>query len=180
MFIDRHLIIEGENGTGKSSLISHLMSRFDNVIYHHFMFPKGDTIDEQYGYQRGQFELMFDLMKSVQRNDQFFIFDRAHIGEYVWSPIYRKCEPRYLSQLENDNKDIPLLLINVTCDPEVIQWRFRTSRQSEKCPTIEELTQNQNIFLKYLEKSPFPLVQIDTTHTRDPDITKILEVMNDK
>jgi thymidylate kinase len=161
-----HIIIEGIDCSGKSSLIKKMQELFlkrtnQELIYHHFQFPKGDTLDQRVGYQMGQFNLFFDFL-SKMKND-WFIFDRSHIGEYVYSLKFRQHMPTYVTHLEQTYKNLPIKIIQTVCDPKVIIQRFNQFRPNEKCPTLQMVTELQNEFIYYVKKSVFPEYIINTT-----------------
>jgi len=155
--------VEGQDCSGKTTIIKEIQSRLPHLKYHHFEFPLGDNNDEKYGYQHGQFDLMFKMLDLCQDSTQF-IFDRAHIGEYIWSPIYRDKHPGYLLDLEKRYKDLPIVLICVTCEPDVVLKRF--IKRGEQIPSnIEELGES---FVKHCKESSLTTVYVNTTHSKDP------------
>lgn len=177
--MNKHIIIEGENGTGKTTIINKLCQKYTNLKYHHFGFPQGKTNEEKYFYQKGQFEMMFSLLENI---DDRFIFDRSHIGELYWSIKYRKMNADYINELESKYKHIPMIVINICCKPELIHERL--TMRNEKVPSIEEISYNQLSISRLCQKSVFPCYMIDTTDIKIDDtinqIEKILEKANEK
>lgn len=167
----QHIIVEGENGVGKTTIIKALKKLIPSLHYYHFMFPKGSTDLEKYHYQKGQFNLMFDLLRASSNN---WIFDRSHIGEYVYGPIHRNMSPKYMPKLESDNSDLSIVIINVICDPKIVRKRFEDTRPNEKIPTIKLLENNQKAFQLSINKSPFKSITIDTTNIQTKEINNIL------
>jgi len=93
----KHIIIEGLDRCGKSSLIEGLCKhfKFDNVTIRHFSKPpKGEALE----WQICAFEQEGELLNHIKDNDFYqhkyfeniLIWNRSHIGEYVWGPLYRK------------------------------------------------------------------------------------------
>jgi len=158
-------IIEGQDCTGKSTIISKLLAKLARrefpASYHHFMHPKGDTNEAKYAYQHGQFQLMFDMVRASLGNTRW-VFDRAHIGEYVWGPKYRGLWPQYMYELEDANTDLPLVLVLIKCDPEIIVKRFK-NRPNEEPPTTAEIRMLRTLFQTFCDMSPLPLYIIDTS-----------------
>lgn len=179
-------IIEGCDGTGKSTLIEYLIkelsvqTRWTNhtPIYHHFEFPLGDTNEERYGFQRGQFQLMFDFIRASHDKVQY-VFDRAHIGEYIWSPIYREKTPEYLRKLEEDNSDLPIVIIYVTASPGIIHARLK-ERENEDTPSLEYITNLNEQFKIECEKSPFPVIEFDTSQFDPEDLKSEVKLILQK
>jgi len=108
-------VIEGLDGSGKSSLIKQL-SKLTGYNIHHFDKPKGNNNFDKYYYQQGQFEMMFDLLNKVK--DPSIILDRSHIGEYIYGPEFRDLYPDYLSDLEKRNKHLNICVIYLQCEYE--------------------------------------------------------------
>ena len=166
--LNSSLIFEGLDGTGKSSLCQKIFSVYPHFLYHHFAFPMGEDNTEKYGFQRGQFSLLFDLM--IENYNTKWLLDRAHIGEHVWSPKYRNRTPTYLDFLEKKvivNKKCKVLLVNVICDSEVaiarVEKRNAEGQQVEKVMTVSEHRDLQNLMTEYCQKSFFNTLTIDTT-----------------
>lgn len=159
---NEHIIIEGENKTGKSTLVRELCKLDPTLCYHHFGFPQGDSNDEKYGYQRGQFELMFKFLEEMKHTNTRFIFDRSHIGEYWWSNKYRNRDPLYLFGLEKLHSALPIRIVNVICDPATIQDRMIS--HGEIAPNIDEITLNQVKIYEACQLSIYPKSMINTTN----------------
>jgi thymidylate kinase len=170
--------IEGLDCTGKSTLIDNLINSFkfaspaDKFIYHHFDKPLGNTDEERFGYQYGQFQLMFDWISKPEMKHTHWVFDRSHIGEYVYGPMWRKRDPEYLKKLEEEfleKYQDKCLLVYLTCDPSQIQFRFNNFRKHEECPSLKEITKTKKLFDSAVEKSVLPKITIDTTNTNEED-----------
>ena len=93
----KHIIIEGCDRTSKSTLVEGLCKhfKFDNVTVRHFAKPpKGEGLE----WQMNAFEQEGELLNSIKDNDFYehkyyeniLIWNRSHIGEYVFGPLYRK------------------------------------------------------------------------------------------
>jgi len=164
------IICEGLDCAGKSTIIRNIMSQVQTLRYYHFEFPQGVTSMEKYGFQRGQFDMMFKFIEMTQ-NESHFIFDRAHVGEYIWGPKYRDLYPAYMPELEHTYKDLPIVLLHVKCDPEVTRARFE-KRKNEATPDLNYIKEYTKKFEIFCERSPFKTLTLDTTNLVDPtDIT---------
>jgi deoxyadenosine/deoxycytidine kinase len=176
MEFNYHILWEGENATGKSTLIQELMTEDPSLCFHHFAFPLGDGYEQKIGFQMGQFHLMFDFLDQLGDAGPFFMFDRSHIGEYVWSPIYREYVPEYLQELECTHEGLPIVIINVTADPEVIKARLE--ERGEATPPVEDLREAQDAISAACDASPFTNFRIDTTDKTIEECKKeILEML---
>ena len=111
MAIDKY-IIEGLDRLGKSTLVSSIQNELGFFQSIHFGKPQllkfYETKDNDgfvsngksaFLYQRASFDNMFRILNSTAR----VIFDRAHLGECVYSPIYRNYSGDYVYDLERDH-----------------------------------------------------------------------------
>jgi len=167
------IFVEGMDCVGKSTIIKDIM--LSHEFYHHFEFPKGDSIEEKYGYQHGQFEMMFQMLNACKysNNEDYIFFDRSHIGEYIWGPTFRNRFPMYLTALEHKYKNLSamvVLLINNNLD-EIAQ---RFEERGEKMP--DNWKELQDKFLLAVKTiTPFRYNIIDTTNKTLNQIKEELE-----
>ena len=134
------IIIEGGDRLGKSSLIEGICKHYnyDNVIIRHFgKPPKGMTPEETLTYQFKCFKneanflhetrkIFFD--KNCGYYDDIVIWNRSHLGEYVYSQMFRGGDPKDLEERilfwENFHLRYPvddnfeIYLITLTATPE--------------------------------------------------------------
>lgn len=91
------IIIEGTDRTGKSTLINELCEyyNYDNVTIRHFGKPiKTSSKDNTIKYQLSKFYNEVNLLKFLndEKNPYFeniVIWNRSHIGEYVYGQKFR-------------------------------------------------------------------------------------------
>lgn len=98
------VIIEGLDRLGKSSLIENIIRQRGFHNYLHYEKPKAV---EYYGasleaYQRDSFRYGFNLISNAQLWSSNIVFDRFHLGEYVYSPMYRGYDGDYVFDLESE------------------------------------------------------------------------------
>jgi len=157
MSIDKytHIVCEGVDGIGKSSLIQEIKNQlgFRNVI--HFSKPENlkfykDYKDPILAYQYESFK---QLMLMLQQKEVPFIFDRSHIGEFVYGPMYRNYDGGFVFDLEHqylaNQWDHVKLVVLTTSFWSVIKddgESFDFSRKEEE----------QISFVKALDKSLIP------------------------
>src|SRR5574343_489538 len=95
-----HYIIEGLDRLGKDTLIDGILNQegFHQVI--HYSKPKKLACykSDLQAYQYLSFVNMFTLLREAKGVD--LIFNRAHLGEVVYSPLYRGYEGEYVFMLE--------------------------------------------------------------------------------
>jgi thymidylate kinase len=122
------LIIEGTDRTGKDTLIQSLMAKYPNSEMVHWGYPVGDTNDEKTEYQKMSFGYLMRWYKFKKKmsNLDLLIWNRSHIGEYVYGTIYRDSYPdTWIPELENeflkDDKDVYLVLLQADAEFIVTQ-----------------------------------------------------------
>jgi thymidylate kinase len=110
--------VEGIDGLGKSTLIDGIKQRLGFYQVIHFGKPEilelysnfEDKVPAYY-YQQASFRNSMLMARSCAR----IIFDRWHIGEAVYGPIYRKYNADYVFTLEDQfelqRADIRLILL---------------------------------------------------------------------
>jgi thymidylate kinase len=120
------IIIEGSDNTGKSTQASLLIKRLENLVFqrlHYSSLPFKDNTDLHVTYSTRMYDDMFKLMVLMKDNHINAIFDRSHLGETVYSPLYRQysgdyvfdIEKNYVNELSNE-----LFLITLVNDPKII------------------------------------------------------------
>jgi thymidylate kinase len=102
----KQFLIEGVDRMGKSTLIQGLLDKLGYHLVVHYDKPKKLQVyleeDEQlalYCYQHALYTDMFDLIAA----DHHLIFDRAHLGEMVYAPMYRKYSGEYVLDMEREH-----------------------------------------------------------------------------
>lgn len=98
----KHIIVEGVDICGKSSLIQHICSTADNYTIRHFKKPLGNTNIDKVNYQKQDFISEFSLSLMLKKDEKldYLIWDRSHIGEAVYSPMYRKSDSDWIWAME--------------------------------------------------------------------------------
>ena len=161
------ILVEGLDRLGKSTLVESIQQELGYFQVIHFGKPQklkyyekittsleGIRPDESaeinplFQYQFASFKNMFELLRSDAR----IISDRAHLGECVYSPIYRNYSGDYVYDLERkygmgDNWDARLILLTED---------FATAKHFVDDGLSFDVTkreQEQNLFLEAFEKS---------------------------
>lgn len=105
------IIIEGIDRCGKSTLINNILKNYGpHPIIHCSSPPKGVVNPGKYQ------ELFFEnCFKILNTNFNDIIFDRCHLGEYIYGPLYRKTDPNFIFDIEelypNALEDTKLILL---------------------------------------------------------------------
>lgn len=121
MWMKKHIICEGLDNSGKSTLIKNLQNKMVKIFedpYHviHSQNFKSNGISGESleNHSHVYYSRQMDLWKTDPEECKF-IFDRAHLGETVYSPLYRNYSGQYvwalerLHALESDNVILILL-----------------------------------------------------------------------
>ena len=111
MPVPNKIIIEGLDALGKSSLIKSIRNELGYFEIIHFAKPEtlafydGLTNNEEFNklqsFHRYQYDSFENLMKLLI-SDAKLIFDRSHLGESVYSPLYRSYSGDYVFELEKE------------------------------------------------------------------------------
>lgn len=90
------IIVEGVDGSGKTTLISLIEKAIPKHFQKHFHHcgPLTGTVEQEY----------YDPLTRV-RFDTFFVGDRWHVGEMIYGPIYRG-ESKVTKRWKNDIEDL--------------------------------------------------------------------------
>lgn len=106
-------LIEGLDRLGKNTLIDGILNARGYYQVLHFSkplmlncytpCPTGMTADEMvssqfYEYQNRSFRTMFSLLRDAKYSN--LICNRAHLGECVYAPLYRKYDGNYVFDIE--------------------------------------------------------------------------------
>ena len=146
------IIIEGPDRVGKSTLIENIKSNFTDrqFLYMHFGKP---PVKNSLGYNMKLFNKMFMSMQYNAKHNIDTIYDRSHIGECVYGPLYRGYEGYYIFDLEKMYmKDLKsnLYLITLYDNAEVLLSREDgDSFTNEQALKIKEC----NLFISAHNKS---------------------------
>ena len=100
-----NIIVCGADALGKSTQIALIEKEFEKlaaaVHIIHYSNIKLDTNDAIKVASQIRYREMFKLMSVVPDNN-VLIFDRAHLGETVYSPIYRNYNGDFVFDFEKD------------------------------------------------------------------------------
>lgn len=132
----KHIILEGGDQLGKSTLISGIINHFnaDNVNIRHFgkppkIFPEGiSPLEFQFTcFEKEAYllECIYQLEEDVfNYYENIVIWNRSHLGEYVYGQMFRNQDPKkiekYLRNFEIDeliHRPDNTFLILLTADP---------------------------------------------------------------
>jgi len=99
------VIIEGLDRCGKNEHIKFLCSLTENYTVRHFNTPQGNTDEEKVNFQKLDFTHAFSLVHQAEKEekekpDKLYIWNRSHIGEWVYGQKYRNYKPTWIWDTE--------------------------------------------------------------------------------
>ena len=107
-----NIIVEGLDSTGKSSLILNLQNYFYDgevseptpvQILYYTNFKAATCNQKKISY--AHYEAGFKTLRYNASDNRHLIFDRFHLGEFVYSPLYRNYNGDYVFELEKKYMD---------------------------------------------------------------------------
>lgn len=153
------IILEGGDRLGKSTLIKGICEHYnyDNVTIRHFgKPPKGMTPEEVLKFQFKAFKKEMKLFYNVYSRsidrltyyNEVMIWNRSHLGEYVYSQMFRGGNPEILRKMlqkyEMGFISYDVRLITLTASPEF--FNSRESDGHELSKTLEQKTKELELF----------------------------------
>jgi len=127
--MSKFIIIEGTDNTGKDTQQNLIIEKLNNLIFHKVHYsslPFKNDVDKHTSYSKQMYTDMFRMMNECKYKDINIIFNRSHLGESVYSPLYRGYSGDYVFDIEKEyvNKlRENLYLITLTNDPQIIMSR---------------------------------------------------------
>jgi len=127
--MSKFIIIEGTDNTGKDTQQNLIIEKVNNLVFHKVHYsalPFKDDKAKHKSYSTKMYNDMFKMMMNSKDDDINIIFNRSHLGESVYAPLYRgysgdfifDIEEPYVNQLREE-----LYLITLVNDPSIIMSR---------------------------------------------------------
>lgn len=169
-------LIEGIDRIGKSSCVNHLVEQ-RNYGYTHFGRPDGNNSTERAHFQKGTFDRMFKILAALSGQQVRLVFDRAHLGELVYGPMYRGdsgVDLSYIYEMESSAPfDDVVLILLYHRDLDVVR-----TRDDGLGFDISKIENEQNLFLNAFHCSRLRNKRImDVTTMSKPDMFKSLDTI---
>lgn len=103
-----NIIFEGPDNTGKGTqirLLNRYITENGNIPFHvlHYSGIKNKDPEKIQKLSSNYYAQMFDILETSGKD---FILDRSHIGEAVYSPLYRRYSGDYVFELEKEFDDV--------------------------------------------------------------------------
>lgn len=123
--MQKYVIFEGLDRCGKDTQIGLIQKSFSNETFHVFHYSKIplETPEESREYSERMYRDMFEIMKENKGKNRNFIFNRSHIGESVYAPLYRRYLGDYIFDIESENiEDLNenLYLVVLVNNPKIL------------------------------------------------------------
>jgi thymidylate kinase len=179
--MNKLVVIESGDRLGKGSLIKGLCEYFDfkNITLRHCdKPPKGLSSEETLQFQFECFRQEANLIKNIRKmnekycyHNNIIIYDRFHLGEFVYSQMFRGGDPKFLKQklisyeifwlVEDNQTNDNTYLITLTADPEFFHSKEDGNSFSQK---LEDKTKELELFKEAHEFSTIKnklLIKVD-------------------
>ena len=127
--MSKFIIIEGTDNTGKDTQQNLIIKKVNDLVFqklHYSSLPFKDDKEKHITYSQKLYNDMFKLMIASKDKDINIIFNRSHLGESVYSPLYRESSGDYVFDIEKQyvhSLRKELYLITLTNDPHTILKR---------------------------------------------------------
>ena len=127
--MSKFIIIEGTDNTGKDTQQNLIIKKVNDLVFqklHYSSLPFKDDKEKHITYSQKLYDDMFKLMILSKDKDINIIFNRSHLGESVYSPLYREYSGDYVFDIEKQyvhSLREELYLITLTNDPHTILKR---------------------------------------------------------
>lgn len=156
----RIFLFEGMDNCLKDTLIKKLRAKLSPNT-HVLKYSNPPRVSDSENYQREHFADMFDLIAStLSASSRTLILNRAHLGEYIYAPIYRGYEGDWIFSIEkeflaaNQTHDSLCLLI-LLFDSSNEKLKAREDGRSFSNEDDSKLDDERRKFLEAFEKSHF-------------------------
>ena len=127
--MSKFIIIEGTDNTGKDTQQNLIIEKVNNLVFHKVHYsslPFKEDKELHKSYSTQMYNDMFRMMMNSKDDGINIIFNRSHLGESVYAPLYRgysgdfifDIEEKYAEKLRED-----LYLITLVNDPSIIMAR---------------------------------------------------------
>jgi len=173
------IIIEGVDGTGKTTLIEGLKRTIWPDYIFNFKYPEEKTPEENMAFTKGEYLASVKIFKELLARDKVIICDRFHLGEYAYGPVKRGYSDDsslvWLSDIEERIKEeLNLrnirLIILLVADPKNAYRRLK--KQGEYLTSTEEINLVNRRYQDALDRTYMPcrMIWTDLAFDNHPEL----------
>jgi thymidylate kinase len=168
------LIIEGPDRCGKNTLIQKFLEQAENSVVRHWGSAKGETDADkkihQYKFFEKEFRLallrdQFAMPDKVRYPKDIWIWNRAHLGEFVYGTLYRNTQPRdWVFPMEKRfgfDTDPSIYLVLLTAPPNFLCKR--DDGESFSAKEINKITELRRFDAAFEESGIVNKLRLDVT-----------------
>lgn len=157
--MNRTIIFEGLDRCLKDTLIDKVKGYLPPS--HTLHYAKPPKVEDVKFFQRMSFNQMFKMIKNLYHMNFTLILNRAHIGEFVYSPIYRNYSGEYVFDIEK-KFDLGNVFLIVLYDSNYEAYLKRDDGESFNEGNIENVKKEIDAFREGYQKSVIPnKIEID-------------------
>ena len=146
------IILEGLDRVGKSAQINNIREEFKDSFFLTFHLSNIKTNKWSNEFYQSYFKNLYvEYFELIESNEYDLLFDRFHLGESVYSPLYRNYSGDYVFQLEEIIQDCnDVFLIVLIDEAKNLLNREDGNSFSDK---LEEKQKEINLFIEAFHKS---------------------------
>ena len=175
------IIVEGVDGTGKTTLIEGLKRTIWPDYIFNFKYPEEKTPEENMAFTKGEYLASIRIFKELLARDKIIICDRFHCGEYSYGVIKRgyrddasiewldEVEQMIKRELGANLKDVRLIVLGVV--KPITAYR-RLKKQGEYLTTLKEVSQVNARYQDIVKRTCLPVKFIftDLEYDNHPEV----------
>jgi thymidylate kinase len=126
--MQKFIIVEGLDRCGKDTQIGLIQKAFKEETFQVFHYNKipFDTQEDTIDFSKRLYDDMFRMMEENLGKTRNLIFNRSHLGESVYAPLYRKYDGDYIFEIEDRYDEAlaqNLFMIVLVNDPSILAKR---------------------------------------------------------
>lgn len=156
------IIIEGADRTGKSTLAEKLVSYMPNAVLIHSGPPKTKEPYKEYA-------------QTILSSRGNIIFDRFHLGEFVYSQLWRggrTLTDRQIHTLDKRLAGEKTIVIHATAETKDIIDRCQ--RDGEELLAMSDVDRCKSLFEDVMRITRLPVVRYDSSKMKVEDMISIM------
>lgn len=182
--VPKKILIDGIDRLGKSTLIENILKDFGYYLVTHYDKPKylpyyGLKYEEKnIALREYQFDTNRSMFEMIKNSTTPQIFDRTHLGELVYAPMYRGYSGEYVFEFEKDlldtkpyttKDDVKLILLTTSnfnlCVDDGLSFNF------------ENKEKEQQLFIDAFNKSLLPNKTMVDVHDGEGNFKRPEDIM---